>query len=61
MPSEPSKATVYLLHIRDNITLVRSFVDGFDYERFRDTCLSFTASRAPLRLFPKHRGDFPPQ
>jgi uncharacterized protein with HEPN domain len=50
MPSEPSKATAYLLHIRDNITLARSFVDGFDYERFRDNLLVFYGVTRALEI-----------
>ena len=58
MPSKPSNPKAYLFHIRDNITLASSFVDGFDYERFRDNQLVFYAvtraleiiSEAPRRL-----------
>ena len=35
MPSKRSDSTAYLFHIRDNIALAQSFVEGFDYERFR--------------------------
>jgi hypothetical protein len=31
MPSKPSNPQARLFHIRDNIALARSFVDGFDY------------------------------
>ena len=35
MLSERPNWIAYLFHIRDNIHLARSFVAGFDYERFR--------------------------
>ncbi len=48
MPSKPSNPRAHLFHIRDNITLARSFVEGFDYERFRDNQLVFYGvTRAP--------------
>ena len=44
MRSDPK---AYLFHIRDNILLIRSFVDGFDYERFRaDTRTVYPVTRA---------------
>ena len=39
MPSKRSNPKAYLFHIRDNITLARRFVDGFDYDQFRDNQL----------------------
>jgi len=36
MPSKQYDPKATLFHIRDNISLARSFVEGFDYERFRD-------------------------
>ena len=53
MPSMPSRRAhpkAYLFHIRDNITLARSFVDGFDYERFRDNQLVFYAVMRALEI-----------
>jgi uncharacterized protein with HEPN domain len=47
MPSKPSDPQAYLFHIRDNITLARTFTDGFDYERFRDdTLVVYAVTRA---------------
>ena len=50
MPSKRSNPKAYLLHIRENITLARSFVDGFDYERFRDNQLVFYAVMRALEI-----------
>ena len=47
MPSKRSNPKAYLFHIRDNITLARRFVDGFDYDQFRDNQLvSYAVTRA---------------
>jgi uncharacterized protein with HEPN domain len=40
----------YLFHIRDNITLGRAFVEGFDYERFRDNQLVVYAVTRALEI-----------
>ena len=50
MPSEPSNPQAYLFHIRDNVTLARSFVDGLDYVRFRDNQLVFYAVTRALEI-----------
>jgi uncharacterized protein with HEPN domain len=51
MPSKKrSNPKAYLFHIRDNVTLARSFVDGFDYERFRDNQLVFYAVMRALEI-----------
>ncbi len=50
MPSKRSKPKAYLFDIRDNIILARSFVDGFDYERFRDNHLIFYAVMRALEI-----------
>ena len=50
MPSKPSKADTYLFHIRDNITLANSFVEGLDYARFRDSHLVFYAVTRALEI-----------
>jgi len=50
MPSKPSSPQAYLLHIRDNITLARAFVEGFDYERFRDKQLAVYAVTRALEI-----------
>jgi hypothetical protein len=44
MPSERANPQAYRFHIRDNVTLARGFVGGFDYERFRDNQLRITAT-----------------
>ena len=47
MPSKEFDPKATLFHIRDNIALVRSFVEGFDYERFRaDTRTVYAVTRA---------------
>jgi hypothetical protein len=43
MPSKRSNPKAYLFPIRDNTTLARRFVDGFDYDQFRDNQLVFYA------------------
>jgi len=50
MPSKRSNPKAYLFHIRDNISLARRFVDGFDYERFRDNQLVFYAVTRALEI-----------
>jgi len=50
MPSKPSNPKAYLFHIRDNVILARSFVDGFDYERFRDDPRTFYAVTRALEI-----------
>ena len=67
MPSKRSNPKAYLFHTRDNITLARRFVDGFDYEQFRDNQLVFYAvtrcleiiSQASRRLSPKLKQRHP--
>ena len=50
MPSKRSNPKAYLFHIRDNITLAGSFVEGFDYERFRDNQLVFYGVTRALEI-----------
>ena len=50
MPSKRSNPKAHLLHIRDNITLARSFVESFDYERFRDNQLVFYGVTRALEI-----------
>lgn len=50
MPSKSSDSKAYLFHIRDNIILAESFIDGFDYERFRDNLLVFYAVTRALEI-----------
>ena len=59
MPSKPANPQAYLFHIRNNVTLAREFVDGLDYERFRDNELVFYAAHARSRSSGKRRGDCP--
>jgi hypothetical protein len=47
-----------LLHIRDNIHLARKFVEGLDYEAFRDIIWSFTRSPAVSKLSLKRRDGY---
>lgn len=54
MPSKSSDPQKRLLHIRDNIYLARTFVDGVAYEAFRDN-----QPRGLWRLSPKRRGGSP--
>ncbi len=47
MRSKQFDPTATLFHIRDNVQLARSFVEGFDYERFRaDTRTVYAVTRA---------------
>jgi uncharacterized protein with HEPN domain len=50
MRSKPSNPIAYLFHIRDNIVLARRFVDGFEYEEFRDSPLVFYAVTRALEI-----------
>ncbi|HEY1862751.1 MAG TPA: HepT-like ribonuclease domain-containing protein [Roseiarcus sp.] len=50
MPSKASDPKAYLLHIRENIMLAESFIDGFDYDRFRDDTLVFYAVTRALEI-----------
>jgi hypothetical protein len=50
MPSESSDPQKSLFHIRDNIYLARTFVDGLDYEGFRDNQLVFYAVTRALEI-----------
>jgi uncharacterized protein with HEPN domain len=50
MPSKSSNPRAYLFHIRDNIILAETFIDGFDYERFRDNLLVFYAVTRALEV-----------
>ena len=50
MPSKPSSPAAYLFHIRDNIILARGFVNGFDYERFRENQLVFYGVTRALEI-----------
>jgi uncharacterized protein with HEPN domain len=47
MPSKQFDPKATLFHIGDNVTLARSFVEGFDYDRFRaDTRTAYAVTRA---------------
>jgi uncharacterized protein with HEPN domain len=50
MPSKSSDPEKRLLHIRDNIDLARKFVEGLDYEAFRDNQLVFYAVTRCLEI-----------
>jgi uncharacterized protein with HEPN domain len=50
MPSKSPNPKAYLFHIRDNIILAERFIDGFDYERFRDNLLVFYAVTRALEI-----------
>src|SRR5215472_3349403 len=50
MPSKSSEPKKRLLHIRDNIYLARKFVEGLDYEAFRDNLLIFYAVTRCLEI-----------
>jgi len=60
MPSKPSNPKAYLLHIRDNITLARRFVDGFEFERFRDDPLVFYGVVRALEIVSEASKRLPP-
>ena len=67
MPSKQYDPKATLFHIRDNVTLARGFVEGFDYERFRDDLRTVYAvtraleiiSEASRRLSPAFKERFP--
>ncbi len=61
MPSEQSSPIAYLLPIRDNIVLARSFVDGFLYEQFRDSQLVFYAVTRALEIISEAVRRLPPE
>ncbi|HXT09835.1 MAG TPA: HepT-like ribonuclease domain-containing protein [Roseiarcus sp.] len=47
MPSKQFDPKATLFHIRDNVTLALSFVEGFDYQRFcADTRTIYAVTRA---------------
>jgi uncharacterized protein with HEPN domain len=52
MPSKPkpSNPKAWLFHIRDNIHLAGRFVEGLDYEGFRDNQLVFYAVTRALEI-----------
>jgi uncharacterized protein with HEPN domain len=50
MPSKSSDPQKRLLHIRDNIYLARTFVDGIAYEAFRDNQLVLYAVTRALEI-----------
>jgi uncharacterized protein with HEPN domain len=50
MPSKPANPRAYLFHIRDNVTLARSFVENLDYEAFRNNRLVFYAVTRALEI-----------
>jgi uncharacterized protein with HEPN domain len=50
MPSKPPNPKAYLFHIRDNIILAESFIDGFDYERSSENQLVFYAVTRALEI-----------
>jgi uncharacterized protein with HEPN domain len=50
MPSKTSNPKAHLLDIRDNIALATQFIDGFDYDRFRENQLVFYAVTRALEI-----------
>ena len=50
MRSRSSGSQRRLFHIRDNIHLARNFVEGLDYEAFRDSLLVFYAVTRCLEI-----------
>jgi uncharacterized protein with HEPN domain len=50
MRSKSSASRRRLFHIRDNIYLARSFVEGLDYTAFRDSMLVFYAVTRCLEI-----------
>jgi ribonuclease HepT-like protein len=50
MPSKSTGLQNRLFHIRDNIYLARTFVDGLDYEAFRNNQLVFYAVTRALEI-----------
>ena len=56
MPSKEFDPKATLFHIRDNVTLARSFVEGFDYDRFRgDVRTVYAVTRALEIIFEASR------
>ena len=50
MPSKSPDPRKWLLDIRDNIRLARAFVEGVDFEAFRDNQLLFYAVTRALEI-----------
>ena len=50
MPSKPENPRAYLLHIRDNVILARSFAGDLNYEGFRSNRLVFYAVTRALEI-----------
>src|ERR1700692_1943106 len=50
MPSKSPNPRKWLLDIRDNIRLARAFVEGVDFEAFRDNQLLFYAVTRALEI-----------
>jgi uncharacterized protein with HEPN domain len=50
MPSKPNDPQRWLIDIRHNIYLGRSFVEGLSYEGFRDSAIAFYAVTRALEI-----------
>jgi uncharacterized protein with HEPN domain len=50
MPSKREHPRAYLFHIRNNVTLARSFVGDLNYEAFRSNRLVFYAVTRALEI-----------
>jgi uncharacterized protein with HEPN domain len=50
MPSRSSDPKARLFHIRDNILLALTFIEGLDYDGFRDNQLVFYAVTRALEI-----------
>jgi uncharacterized protein with HEPN domain len=50
MPSKSNDPRKRLIDIRDNIRLARAFIDGVDYDAFRDNQLLFYAVTRALEI-----------
>lgn len=50
MPSKPADPRRWLIDIRHNIYLARSFVEGLSYESFRDSAIAFYAVTRALEI-----------
>ena len=50
MPSKREHPRAYLFHIRDNVTLARSFVGDLNYDGFRSNRLVFYAVTRALEI-----------
>src|ERR1700731_4691506 len=50
MPSKPSDPRKWLLDIRDNIRLASAFIEGADFDAFRDNQLLFYAVTRALEI-----------